>query len=188
MINQEFKRGFILSQLLDLSKLPILLSADGLDIALEIAAKIIELFQTQKKLFICGIDKFQNIARDLVDDFHSGLLMNRPLLPVELFEPPVNNKSLSSSEWDKGKEGDGFLIISGESSKLIEEIIKIAKEKKFYTFVFCGYPPLKTNQPDYLFYIPLLNRPRLEELFLMLGHVICTLVESTLYSDGNSFC
>ncbi len=180
MINQEFKRGFILSQLLDLSKLPILLSADGLEIAINMAAKIIELFQTQKKLFICGIDKFYHIA-------HSGLLMNRSLLPVELIEPTVSNNSLPFSELDKGKEGDGFLIISGENSQIVEEIIKEAKEKKFCTFVFCGYPPLKNNQPDFLFYIPLLNRPRLEELFLMLGHIICTLVESTLYSDGNIF-
>ena len=38
--------------------------------------------------------------------------------------------------------------------------------------------------PPHLFYIPSANPARLEEVFLIMGHIICTLVESILFSDG----
>ncbi|HBK68362.1 MAG TPA: hypothetical protein DEB05_03720 [Firmicutes bacterium] len=185
MITQDFNREFILSQLLDLSELPILLTTEGLEIALQMANKIVEIFQGQKKLYIYGCDHYQHIARDLTQGFHSGLMINRPPLPVEFIEHLNEQEPFLTSLGQQGKKGDGILIISGEYTQLAENLLKEAKAKNLFTLAFCGYPQLSNHQPELLFYLPIPNRPRLKEAFLMLGHIICTLVESTLY--GNSF-
>ncbi len=184
MLAQNFNREFILSQLLDLSALPILLSTEGLETALQIAQKIVELFQAQKKLYICGLKNYQNIARDLAEGFSTGLIMNRPALPVHFIENLTGQDALPSVLGDQATEGGGLLIVAGEHTQLAQNIIKEAKALKLFTMAFCGYPPLKTEHPEILFYLPALTRPRLKELFLMLGHIICTLVESTLYSNS----
>ncbi|NLW56837.1 MAG: hypothetical protein GX050_09565 [Firmicutes bacterium] len=184
MLTQDFNREFILSQLLDLSEFPILLSTEGLEIALRIAQKIVEIFQAQKRLYICGLKNYQYLTQDLAESFYSGLIMNRPALPVHFIENLTGQESLSSALGNQEGEGNGLLIVAGEHAQLAEVLLKEAKALKLFTMVFCGYPPLKTEHPEILFYLPGLSRPRLKELFLMLGHIICTLVESTLYSNS----
>lgn len=184
MLTQDFNREFIISQLLDLSELPILLSTEGLEIALRMAYKIVEIFQAQKKLYICGFKNYQNIARDLAEGFHSGLIMNRPSLPVHFIENIDAEDPFPSTLDNQEAKGNGILIVAGEHTHLAEVLITKAKAKRLFSMAFCGYPPLKTEHPEILFYLPALSRPRLKELFLMLGHIICTLVESTLYSNS----
>ncbi|NLY92228.1 MAG: hypothetical protein GX081_11580 [Firmicutes bacterium] len=185
MLRHNFNREFILSQLLDQAELPVLLSTEGLELAQEIANKMVDIFQAQRRLYILGLESYRNIARDLADNFNHGLNMKHPPLPVTLLELDVGGEAAISGLFREIEEGDGLLIIAGENSQAVESIIKASKEKAAFTFAFCSYPPLKTYRPDLLFYVPVVNRPRVKELFLMLGHIICTLVEATLF--GNSF-
>ena len=147
MLTQDFNREFILSQLLDLSALPILLSTEGLEIALQIAQKIVELFQAQKNLYICGLKQYQNISRDLAEGFSSGLIMNRPALPVHFIEQTTGEDALSSALGEQATEGSGLLIVAGEHTQLAQVLIKEAKALNLFTMAFCGYPPLKTEHP-----------------------------------------
>ena len=184
MLSRNFNREFILSQLLDLAELPVLLSTEGLEIAQEIANKMVDIFQAQRKLYILGVEPYQNIARDIADNFNYGLNMNHPPLPVTLLELNAGNEPFSNLI-RKVEKNDGLLIITGENIQTAEAIIKESKEKAVFTFAFCSYPPIKTYRPDLLFYVPVVNRPRVKELYLMFAHIICTLVESILF--GNSF-
>jgi hypothetical protein len=111
--------------------------------------------------------------------------MNHPPLPVNFLEIMPGEQRSFSSLIKELEKGDGLLIITGEHNQPAESLIQDCKEKNIFTFAFCSYPPLKNHRPDLLFYFPVLNRPRVKEIFLMLGHIICTLVESTLF--GNSF-
>ena len=185
MLSNNFNRKFILSQLLDLAELPVLLSTEGIEIAQAMACKMVDIFQAQRKLYILGLDPYQNIARDLTDNFNRGLNMNRPALPVVLLEQNLNTPPSIPTLSSKGEKGDGLLIIAGEQSQATASLIEEAKDNSIFTFAFCSFPPLKIHRPDLLFYLPVVNRPRVKELFLMLGHIICTLVESTLF--GNNF-
>ncbi|HHT04683.1 MAG TPA: hypothetical protein GXZ97_00250 [Hydrogenispora sp.] len=185
MLSHNFNREFILSQLLDLAELPVLLSTEGLDVARQMASKMVDLFQAQKAISIIGLAPYHHIARDLADHFKHGLNMERPPLPVSFLESTSRQQQALSSLISQGKKGDGLLVIAGEHSLETETIVREAKDKSLFTFAFCSYPPLKDHHPDLLFYLPVVNRPRAKEIFLMLGHIICTLVESTLF--GNSF-
>ncbi|HBL35253.1 MAG TPA: hypothetical protein DD734_05955 [Firmicutes bacterium] len=185
MLSHNFIREFILSQLLDLAELPVLLSTEGLEIAQQMANKMVDIFQTQKKLYVFGFEPYHHIARDLADNFSHGLNMNRPPLPVVLLEQTSGDPRPIPRLANQGEKGDGLLIITGEQSQATESLIEEAKANSIFTFAFCSYPPVKKHAPDLLFYLPVVNRPRVKELFLMLGHIICTLVESSLF--GNSF-
>ena len=185
MLRQNLNREFILSQLLDLAELPVLLSTEGLELAQEMAHKMVDIFQAQHRLFVIGLAPYENIARELVDNFNHGLNMKHPPLPVILLTPVAGGEESSSALLREAEQGDGLFIIGGENSQPTEGLIKAAKEKAVFTFAFCSYPPLKTYRPELLFYVPVVNRPRVKELFFMLGHIICTLVETTLF--GNSF-
>ncbi|HBR28391.1 MAG TPA: hypothetical protein DD789_03015 [Firmicutes bacterium] len=185
MLSHNFIREFILSQLLDLAELPVLLSTEGLEIAQQMANKMVDIFQTQKKLYVFGFEPYHYIARDLADNFSHGLNMNRPPLPVVLLEQTSGDPRPIPRLANQGEKGDGLLIITGEQSQATESLIEEAKANSIFTFAFCSYPPVKKHAPDLLFYLPVVNRPRVKELFLMLGHIICTLVESSLF--GNSF-
>ena len=143
------------------------------------ANKMVDIFQAQRRLFILGLEPYHNIARDMADNFNHGLNMNHP--------PPTGYPSGNKPWWARApsqfkqgsKKGDGLFIITGEYGQSAESLIKESKEKAVFTFAFSSYPPLKAHRPDLLFYLPVVNRPRVKELFLMLGHIICTLVEST---------
>ncbi|HEY8391167.1 MAG TPA: hypothetical protein VIL83_00345 [Capillibacterium sp.] len=185
MLRHNLNREFILSQLLDLAELPVLLSTEGLELAQEIANKMVDIFQTQHQVFILGLAPYGNIARDLADSFKDGLNIKHPPLPVTLLEPATGGKEPISGLLREVQEGDGLFLISGEHNQPAEALIKAGKEKTVFTFAFCSHPPLKAHRPDLLFYVPVANRPRVKELFLMLGHMICTLVEANLF--GNSF-
>lgn len=185
MLSHNFNREFILSQLLDLAELPVLLSTEGLEIAQQMARRMVDLFQAQRTIYIIGLEPYHHIARDLADNFKRGLNMNRPPLPVGFLEDIPHQQQSFSNLIRKGEEGDALFIIAGEQSQGAETLIQEAKKRALFTFAFCSYPPLKAHQPDLLFYLPVVNRPRVKELFLMLGHIICTSVESTLF--GNSF-
>ncbi|NLW60495.1 MAG: hypothetical protein GX073_09180 [Firmicutes bacterium] len=185
MLTPNFSREFIRAQLLDLAELPVLLSTEGLEIARQMAGKMVDLFQAQKTIYVVGLEPYHNIARDLADHLRSGLNMDRPPLPVRFLEHVSKPQPSLVDLIGQKESGDALFLIAGEHNHQTEALVRTAKEKSLFTFAFCSYPPPKDHRPDLLFYLPAVNRPRVKEIFLMLGHIICTLVESTLF--GNSF-
>lgn len=83
--------------------------------------------------------------------------------------------------------GDLLFLLTQEATKSITQMIIRAREKKIKTLVLCGYPLPKGINPDRVFYIPLNNRSRLEEVFIIFGHLVGIVVESVLFSGENGF-
>ena len=84
----------------------------------------------------------------------------------------------------EGEENDTLLILNSGKNRVLDSLLATAATMNLTTLVFNGYPRPKKISPPYLFYIPSANPARLEEVFLIMGHIICTLVESILFSDG----
>ena len=83
--------------------------------------------------------------------------------------------------------GDLLFLLTQEATKNITQLMARAREKKIKTLLLCGYPLPKGLHPDRLFCIPLNNRLRLEEVFIIFGHLVGIVVESVLFSGENGF-
>lgn len=195
-------REFVLEQILDIAHLPVLLGTKGIQTAQAMAKKIVDTMQAQKKLIFYGTTTFRDLTTLLAREFRTGLNIKRPPLPVITLNKklePSCGKDLDpmKSQLEKTAEaGDTLIVIFGNEAlpanderycdrDHMESLFSTAGSLKVSALAFYGYPKPRNIQTDLLFYLPLANRSRLEEAFLIMGHIICTLVESVLFSDGN---
>lgn len=82
-----------------------------------------------------------------------------------------------------GKKGDIYIGIStsGNSENIIESF-KIAKEMEIITVALTGESGGKLSAySDFCLNVPSNETPRIQESHILIGHIICCLVEETLF-------
>ncbi len=84
-----------------------------------------------------------------------------------------------------GNEGDTAVAISTSgNSPSVLEAIDMARSKGLYTVGFTGETGGKMNdRVDVLFRVPSRNTPRIQETHLLLGHILCELVDRQLFPE-----
>ena len=85
-----------------------------------------------------------------------------------------------------GLKGDIFIAISTSgNSKNIIEAIKVAKAKNLYTVALTGMSGGKiANMCDITIKVPSSSTPRIQESHILIGHIMCEIVEKQLFSKG----
>jgi D-sedoheptulose 7-phosphate isomerase len=84
-----------------------------------------------------------------------------------------------------GQSGDAAIAIStsGNSASVIEAI-GVARSKGLFTVGFTGESGGKmNNRVDVLFRVPSRQTPRIQETHLLLGHILCDLVDRQLFPE-----
>src|SRR5690554_5305101 len=134
------QKEFILEQVLDVAHLPVLLGGDGITAAQAMAEKIVETFQSRRKLLYCGLDNYRNIAAHLADEMRNGLVMKRPPLPVILLEAGGNEEKAGDDREDalppeggllqqlaaKGEENDTLFILRSGKNTMLDSMLATA--------------------------------------------------------------
>lgn len=163
----------------------------------DIATVMIEAYKKKKKVVLFGnggsAADAQHIAAELVGKYK---LVREPL-PALAFS--TNTSILTACANDYGydtvfskqvqalvEEGDVVVGIStsGTSSNVIEGI-KAAKAKGAVTVGFTGQKKEGLGEMvDLWLGVPSTDTPRIQESHITAGHVICFLVEQTLFSDS----
>lgn len=84
-----------------------------------------------------------------------------------------------------GKPGDTVIAISTSgNSPSVLEAIDMAHSKDLFTVGFTGESGGKMKgHVDVLFQVPSSNTPRIQETHIVLGHIVCELVDRHLYPD-----
>ena len=83
----------------------------------------------------------------------------------------------------EGGEGDILVGIStsGNSSNVLKAF-EVAKRKGMHTVAFTGIGGGKmADKSDVLLAVPSKDTPRIQESHIMIGHIICEMVEKTLF-------
>ena len=82
-----------------------------------------------------------------------------------------------------GKKGDILIGLSTSgNSKNIIRAFEVAQEMDIITVAFTGETGGKLRElSDFLINVPSQDIPRIQESHIMIGHIICELVESTLF-------
>ena len=151
---------------------------------------ITTVFKNGNRVYLCGNGGSAADAQHLAAEFSGRFYIDRKALPAEALH--CNTSYLTSVANDYGfdmvysrmiegigQSGDVLigLSTSGNSANIIKAF-EAAKAKGVITIAFTGITGGQMKSiSDYLINIPSSDTPRIQESHIMIGHIICELVE-----------
>lgn len=159
-----------------------------------IVAQITDCFKRDGKLLLCGNGGSAADAQHISAEFSGRFYKDRAPLFSEALH--VNSSYLTAVANDygfqevyarmvraMGRNGDILIGISTSgNSPNITNALEAAKQLGMTTIGFTGETGGKIKSIcDHLINIPSTDTPRIQEAHILVGHIICELVESNLY-------
>ena len=151
-------------------------------------------FKNGNKILFCGNGGSAADAQHLAAEFSGRFYKDRHALPAEALH--VNTSYLTAVANDYsfdvvysrmvtgiGVKGDVLIGIStsGNSANIINAI-SAAKEKEMFTIGFTGVAGGNMKELcDLLINVPSSDTPRIQESHILVGHIICELVEKAYF-------
>ncbi len=172
-----------------------ILTDDSLIQTIEEVVKVITLaFQNGNKVLFCGNGGSAADAQHLAAEFSGRFYKDRKALPSEALHcnssylTAVANDYSYDVIYSRLVEGicvDGDVLIglsTSGNSKNILNAFEAAKEKNTVTIGFTGAGGGKMKDVcEYLINVPSTDTPRIQESHIMIGHIICELVEANIF-------
>ncbi len=155
---------------------------------------ISDAFRNGRKVLFCGNGGSAADAQHLAAEFSGRFYIDRPALPAEALHCNTSYLTAVANDYSYnliyarllqgiGEPGDVLigLSTSGNSANMVQAF-ETARTKKMITIGFTGAGGGKM-QPlsDYLIAVPSTDTPRIQECHMLLGHIICQLVEEQLF-------
>ncbi len=172
-----------------------ILSDDKLiEVINKVAEQIINAFRNNKQVLFCGNGGSAADAQHIASELTGRFFIDR--LPLNAEALHCNTSYLTSVSNDysfdevyarlvkaKGKKGDILIGISTSgNSKNIIKALETANELEMITIAMTGESGgTMKDKCKYLINIPSQNTPRIQESHIMIGHIICEIVEETLF-------
>lgn len=192
IIEQKGAANIIISDLLEHKKIvDAIINNPCLQDKIYVAAEMIgESLKKNGQILLCGNGGSAADAQHIATEFVSRFYHERKALNAEALT--VNTSTLTAVGNDytfdrvfarqieaKGKQGDILIGIStsGESKNIIEAI-KAAKRLNMLVMAFVGSRDCTmARMSDIAIDIPTVETPRVQEMHIMIGHIICEIVE-----------
>ncbi|QFR48640.1 D-sedoheptulose 7-phosphate isomerase [Sulfurimonas lithotrophica] len=163
----------------------------------DVAQKCVELYRTDKKTILAGnggsAADAQHIAAELVGRYG----FDRPSIPSLALTTDTSNLTAIGNDYgyDKvfsrqlegmGQEGDIFIGISTSgNSKNILNAFDSAKKKNILTVALVGKDGGEmAKKADIALVIPSDSTPRIQESHILIGHILCDIIEKETFGDG----
>ena len=161
---------------------------------IEVAEIMIEAYKNNKKVVWFGNGGSAADAQHLATELVSKFYMERAALPSMAFTTNTSTLTAISNDYDFNRiferqveafvdEGDVVIGIStsGNSENVIRGLKK-AKKMGAITVGLTGKTGGKMKQiVDYLIAVPSTETPRIQEAHIMIGHILCNLVEVAMF-------
>ena len=163
----------------------------------KIAINSIAAFRDDKKMLLCGNGGSASDAQHLAAELSGRFYTDRPPLYAEALH--VNSSYMTAVANDYGYEiayarmveavgrrGDILIGIStsGNSSNVVKAMQK-AKEIGMLTVGFTGKDGGKMKDIcDIMICVPSVETPRIQEAHILIGHIICQLIEEEMFPDA----
>ena len=151
-------------------------------------------FQNGNKVLFCGNGGSAADAQHLAAEFSGRFYKDRKALPAEALHCNTSYLTAVANDYSYdviyarlvegiGVKGDVLIGLSTSgNSKNIVQAFETAKEKRIITIGFTGAGGGKMKEvSDYLFDVPSNDTPRIQESHILLGHIICQLVEEKVF-------
>jgi len=174
-----------------------LLNNEDFLIKLEYLANSMEsVFNAGGRVLFCGNGGSAADAAHLAAEFSGRFYLNRPPLDAEALH--VNDSFITAVSNDygykhiferaiqaKGRAGDLLIVLStsGHSENVIRAVDR-ALTMDIKTACFTGENGESLAEKcDFKFIIPSTDTPRIQETYMLLGHIICEWVEMKMFGD-----
>lgn len=161
----------------------------------EIVTLIVDRFREGKHLYFCGNGGSAADAQHLAAEFSGRFYINRDALPSEALHCNTSYMTAVANDFSYeviysrlikgiGKPGDILVGMSTSGNSVnILKAFETAREKGITTVGMTGEGGGKIKAlSDYLIDIPSKNTPRIQEGHMLLGHIICQLVEDKYFN------
>lgn len=151
-------------------------------------------FKQGNKVLFCGNGGSAADAQHLAAEFSGRFYKDRKALPAEALHCNTSYLTAVANDYSfdvvyarlidgLGMNGDVLigLSTSGNSGNIVKAFEK-AREKGVITIGFTGTTGGRMKEvSDYLFNVPSTDTPRIQESHILIGHIICQLVEEKLF-------
>jgi len=155
----------------------------------------VEALKNGHRVYFCGNGGSAADAQHLAAEFSGRFYLDRDALPAEALHCNTSYLTAVANDYSfdviyarlvKGLAHKGDVLIglstSGNSANIVKAF-ETAREKGVITVGFTGEGGGKLKAlSDYLFDVPSKNTPRIQESHIMVGHIICQLVEEKLFA------
>ncbi|HTN05769.1 D-sedoheptulose 7-phosphate isomerase [Agriterribacter sp.] len=152
-------------------------------------------FQNGKKVLFCGNGGSAADAQHLAAEFSGRFYIDRDALPAEALHANTSYLTAVANDYSydviysrliKGLGNKGDVLVglstSGNSRNMVLAFEQ-AKANGMITVGFTGESGGKMKAlSDYLVNVPSADTPRIQESHILLGHIICQLVEEKYFS------
>jgi D-sedoheptulose 7-phosphate isomerase len=160
---------------------------------------ITDAFKNGNKVLFCGNGGSAADAQHLAAEFSGRFYIDRDALPAEALHCNTSYMTAVANDYSYdmiysrlikgiGNKGDVLvgLSTSGNSTNIVKGF-ETAKEKGMITIGFTGESGGKMKVlSDYLLNVPSKDTPRIQESHMLLGHIICQLVEEKLFDTPSA--
>ena len=159
---------------------------------------IVNAFRNGNRVYFCGNGGSAADAQHLAAEFSGRFYTDRKALPAEALH--CNSSYLTAVANDYGfdeiysrlidgigEQGDVLvgLSTSGNSSNILKAL-KTARKNEMITIGFTGKSGGEMRPLcDHLINIPSTDTPRIQESHIMVGHIICQLVEEKYFTPNH---
>lgn len=150
--------------------------------------------KSDKKVLFCGNGGSAADAQHIASELSGRFYLDRAPLFAEALH--VNGSAMTAIANDygyeavfermvkaKGRQGDILFVLStsGNSPNVVKAV-QAARQQMMLVVAMTGATGGKLiNECDYLINIPSIDTPRIQECHIMIGHLICELVEKAIF-------
>jgi D-sedoheptulose 7-phosphate isomerase len=169
------------------------------DKIVEVVEAIVRAFRNNKRVYFCGNGGSAADAQHLSAELSGRFYLNREALPSEALHCNTSYLTAVANDYDfdviyarllQGLAHEGDVIIglsTSGNSKNIVQAFEVARDKKVLTIGLTGAGGGKLAElSDWLFNVPSTDTPRIQESHIMIGHIICELVEAEYFSAATN--
>ncbi len=164
-----------------------------------ITARCVKTLKNGGQLLFCGNGGSAADAQHLAGEFSGRFYLDRDPLPAEALHVNTSFLTAVANDYDfasayarsvaaKGRPGDLlFAISTSGNSPNILQAAQMAKTKNMEVIGMTGASGGKlATMVDYLLNVPSTDTPRIQECHILLGHIICELVEKRIFGNQSS--
>ena len=163
---------------------------------IDVAKVIANAFNDGKKLILFGNGGSATDASHIAAEFINRFKRERPGLPAISLNTDMAVITSIANDYDfsevfakqlKSLADERDIVIAISTSGNSPNVLKamdIAKKKRLITVAFTGIKGERfASKATYAFVVPSDNTPRIQETHIMLGHVLCQMVEEILFES-----